>query len=124
MYSVLYSHRVPVEDVRAPAPPLGVAPRPHVAQGRAHILLGAGVVHVEVWVTRPQLSGPVPAEQVAEAEKGVFYLNTLGFPPRHSQLPNALFVLFLNRWICCLRRSDHLSPPEIIIIIISSSYHK
>ena len=30
----------------------------------------------------------------------------------HLQLPNALFVLFLDRWIGCLGRSDHLSPPD------------
>ena len=70
---VLYSHRVPVEEVRAPAPPLCVAPGPHVAEGRAHALLGPGVVHVEVRVARPELPRPVPTEQVAEAEKGASY---------------------------------------------------
>ena len=30
----------------------------------------------------------------------------------HSQLPNALFVLFLDRRICCLGSSYHLRPPD------------
>ena len=53
LYCVCNLHRVPVEEVRAPPPPLGVAPGPHVAQGRAHILLCPRVVHVEVRMTRP-----------------------------------------------------------------------
>ena len=70
----IHSHGVSVEEVCAAAAPLCVAPGPHAGEGGAgRALLRPRVArpHVEVGVPRPaQLSGPVPAKQVAEAETG------------------------------------------------------
>ena len=62
-YSKVYLHGVPIKEIWSPAPPVIVAAGPHAGQSRSHVLLRAGVRHVQIrGLTRPLR----PAEQVAE----------------------------------------------------------
>ena len=57
-------HCVPIKEICPPAPPVVVAAGPHAGQGRGHVLLGAGVRHVQI---RSFPGSLCSTEQVAEA---------------------------------------------------------
>ena len=58
-----YLHGVPIKEIWPPAPPVIVAAGPHAGQSRSHVLLGAGVRHVQI----RGLARPLgPTEQVTE----------------------------------------------------------